>query len=151
MKLTIELVPQTSWFKNLRSLLSESEWKQVRTKCYKNANYKCEICGNVGNKHPVECHEEWEYDDTNHIQTLKRLIVLCPSCHEVKHIGLAKIKGNFDRAIKHLMKINNINYDNALDYVLKVFYTYHNRSTHNWELNTDYLNLYKESTNEIQN
>lgn len=88
MKLTIELVPSTSWFSNLRSLLSSEEWDKIRRGCYKNANYKCEICSGVGPKHPVECHETWEYDEKQGIQKLIGLIALCPSCHEVKHVGL---------------------------------------------------------------
>ena len=68
MKLTIELVPKTAWFSNLRSILARAAWDKLRKESYKNAAHKCEICGGYGKKHPVECHEIWEYDDKNHIQ-----------------------------------------------------------------------------------
>ena len=59
MKLTIELVPQTAWYSNVRSNVTKSEWDVLRKACYKAAGYKCEVCSGKGPKHPVECHEMW--------------------------------------------------------------------------------------------
>ncbi|AKJ73572.1 hypothetical protein SP39_1 [Salmonella phage 39] len=93
------MVPKTAWFTNLRSHLSKSNWDVVRKKCYAKANYKCEICGGKGTKHPVECHEIWDFG--NGKITLKGLIALCPSCHEVKHIGwlVSVQRGNCTEAL----------------------------------------------------
>ena len=44
MKLTIELVPSTAWFTNVRSEVSKAKWDKIRRKSYKHADYKCEIC-----------------------------------------------------------------------------------------------------------
>ena len=77
-KLTIELVPSTSWFNNVRSQVSAQEWDIIRHIVYAKANNICEICGGKGNKHAVECHEIWEYDDKEHIQKLIGMIALCP-------------------------------------------------------------------------
>jgi hypothetical protein len=60
-KLSIELVPQTCWFSNVRDHVDQKTWDILRKDTYKKANYKCEICGGVGSKHPVECHEIWDY------------------------------------------------------------------------------------------
>lgn len=76
MKLTIELVPATSWGNNLRSRLPKKSWNAIRKRVYKEADFKCEICGGVGKRHPVECHEVWEYDDVNHIQSLVGFVAL---------------------------------------------------------------------------
>lgn len=46
-KLTIELVPGTSFFNNVRSAVTTSEWNVIKKKCYKKAGYKCEICGDI--------------------------------------------------------------------------------------------------------
>ena len=86
--LTVELVPKTAWYKNLRSELPEGKWDQLRKHSYRLAEYKCEICTGKGDKWPVECHEIWDYDDVNHIQKLilevitivqdsERLLVKC--------------------------------------------------------------------------
>ena len=108
MKLTIELVPKTIWYSNLRSELSKAEWDRLRKIAYRKADYHCEICGGQGPKWPVECHEIWEYDDQNSVQTLKGLTAICPDCHRVKHIGRAQIMGEYDLALKHLMKVNEL-------------------------------------------
>ena len=84
MKLTVELVPRSLWGINLRSELPKSKWDKLRKATYKKANFVCEICGGVGRKWPVECHEIWHYDDENKVQRLDGLIALCPPCHQVK-------------------------------------------------------------------
>lgn len=148
MKLTIELVPQTAWFKNLRSLLTASEWDTVRKKCYREANYCCEICGGVGPNHPVECHEKWEYDHVNHVQTLTGLIALCPACHEVKHIGFASVRGRYYEALEHLAKVNGWILEEARDYAENAMNEWEERSRHQWKLNTEFLNEYKKEESE---
>ena len=81
-KLIPELIPSNTWYNNVRSIVSKDEWDIIRRKSYKFANYKCQICGdsgiNQGYKHPVECHEIWEFDDKNKIQYLIGFISLCP-------------------------------------------------------------------------
>lgn len=139
MKLTIELVPSTPWFSNLRGLLSVAEWNKIRKGCYKHANYKCEICTGIGPYHPVECHETWEYDEKTGIQKLVGLIALCPSCHETKHIGLAGIKGRRNEAIAHFCKINNCSLLDAEKYIEEVFVIWNKRSSQEWSLNIELL------------
>jgi len=138
-KLTIELVPKTSWFSNVRSEVTKEEWDFLRKEAYKLADYKCEICGGKGPKWPVECHEVWSYDGEVLIQKLERLIALCPSCHEVKHIGLAQLKGNFKRAIHHLMKINSWDYYKAVEYFDEAMMAWQGRSLFKWDLDIKWL------------
>jgi len=106
-RLTIELVPRTCWYSNVRSNVTKKEWDTIRLGVYAAANSVCEICSGTGKKWPVECHEIWSYDDKRKIQSLSKMIALCPNCHEVKHIGRAQAVGNYDRAIKHLATVNN--------------------------------------------
>ncbi len=83
----VELVPASYWFSNVRSHVTREVWDQLRRQTYEATGHICEICGEVGRKHPVECHEVWHYDDEWRIQKLERLIALCPSYHAVKHSG----------------------------------------------------------------
>jgi hypothetical protein len=137
--LEIELVPKTSWYSNLRSILTESQWDKVRKQVYANAGNCCEICNGKGPKWPVECHEKWEYDEDNLIQKLTGLIALCPSCHEVKHIGLAEIKGNAARAKKHLAKVNKWDMAQTEAHISEAFFIWNDRNKHDWELDLDWL------------
>lgn len=132
MKLEIELIPKTSFFKNLRSELSTSEWNILRKDCYKKAGYKCEICGGKGKKHPVECHELWEYK--NGIQKLVGLIALCPPCHEVKHFGRTGIMGRYEQAILHLKKVNQWTDKKVRMHIEGAFALWAQRSVQKWSL-----------------
>lgn len=139
MRLTIELVPRTAWFKNLRSEMTINEWDELRTTTYKNAGYCCEICGSKGPKWPVECHELWSYNDDTHTQTLTGVIALCPACHEVKHIGLAQIRGNYDKAKLHLQSINGWGSVMARNHIAEAFQKWEARNNHDWTLDLTWL------------
>ena len=143
MKLTIELVPNGSWFTNLRSALPATRWNKIRRDCYRKAGYVCEVCGGKGPKHPVECHEIWHYDDKRKIQRLDGTIALCPACHEVKHIGLAQIRGRLYPAVAHMAKVNGWKgtegHRRAMEEVSCAFDKWRERSLHKWEIDISWL------------
>lgn len=145
-KLTIELVPETNWYKNVRSNVSISEWDKIRKECYRRAGHVCEICGDVGTnqgvRHKVECHEIWHYDDKNKHQELIGLISLCPYCHKVKHPGLASIKGETEIVIRQLMKVNGMTRQEANKYLSHSFDIFDFRSQFKWTLDISYINTY---------
>ena len=138
-RLTIELVPKTTWFSNVRSWASKEDWDILRRSSYKKANYKCEICGGVGENHPVECHEIWQYDDNSYIQKLLGLISLCPACHEVKHIGLAFSRSRAVVARDHLAEVNGWSKQEADKYIAAQFVVWVKRNTHVWQLDLTWL------------
>lgn len=107
MKLNFELVPDSCWYSNLRSILSKEQWDVVRKDAYSRAGGKCMICGADGR---LEAHESWEYDEKNKIQRLKDVIAVCKSCHEVIHIGRTSLMGGEERAAAHFMKVNGCSY-----------------------------------------
>lgn len=137
--LTIELVPKTCWYSNVRSNVSKGEWDKIRRIIYSRAGNVCEVCGGRGSRWPVECHEMWMYDDERHIQKLVKLVALCPACHEVKHIGLAGIRGRSRQAMAHLAKVNNWSMGDVQLYVEGVFEKWEQRSRHQWTLDISYL------------
>lgn len=140
-KLTIELVPSTSWYNNIRALVKASDWNVIKDLTFKRAGHRCEICNGTGTKWPVECHEVWSYDDTGHTQTLVRTIALCPDCHAVKHMGLqmTKFPNRVPRLLKHLMKVNSMSYEDAEDYVVACFKVHHQRSRHDWTVDIQWI------------
>ena len=68
------------------------------------------------------------------MQTLKGLIALCPSCHEVKHIGRAMAVGFGDRALAHLVKVNGITQAEAVAHVGDAFALWKARTQKAWTL-----------------
>jgi hypothetical protein len=139
LKLEFELIPRTAWFKNVRSMVSKHDWDTLRKECYEKAGYVCEICGERGGRHPVEAHEVWEYDDLNRIQKLVRLIALCPSCHSVKHIGNAYLRGVADEAMVHFQHVNRITDREAKTMLYDAFCLWEERNKHDWVCDVSWL------------
>ena len=108
MKLNFELVPDSCWYSNLRSILSPAQWDVVRKEAYARANGRCVICGRECKR--LEAHEQWEYDEEACVQKLKDVIAVCRDCHEVIHIGRTSLMGREKEASEHFMKVNGCSY-----------------------------------------
>lgn len=147
MILTIELVPKTTWYTNVRSHVTPSQWDVIRRKSYALANHRCEICGDTGKNqgtwHHVECHEIWGFNHETKVQKLIGFMALCPLCHKTKHAGLAQLKGDGELVIKQLMKVNKITRQEASEYIETAFELWEERSQHEWELDITMLDSYQ--------
>jgi hypothetical protein len=137
--LNIELVPATSFGANLRSALAAEQWDIIRKQVYSKAYNVCEICGEIGPKHPVEAHEIWQYNDKTNQQKLIGMIALCPNCHMCKHMGFARVSGKEDQAIKHFMKINKLSKKEAKKCIDQEFKIWEERSKKEWVLDISIL------------
>lgn len=142
MKLSIQLVPQTCFYKNVRQILTPEQWKYICRMVYSKYWYQCSICSGVGDQHPVEGHEIWEYDDVNNIQILKDIVALCPMCHLTVHFGYSQLQNKDDLTLQHFMKINSISKKKALQYIKNCFKIWKQRSTKKWTLDLSYLKKY---------
>jgi hypothetical protein len=149
-RLTVELVPKPCWWSNVRSIVDPPVWDQLRRKVYRQCGWRCEICGGRGPEHPVEAHEVWAYDDEQHVQRLVRLTGLCPPCHEVKHIGLAGVRGHGERAQRHLAAVNGWTEQQTDAYLLGVFDRWYERNRHIWRLELDGLGPYLDDHLELR-
>ena len=138
-KLFIDLVPNTAWFSNLRSELTPDEWNLVKKATYVPASYRCTVCGGRGTKHPVECHERWQYDMVAKVQKLVGTIALCPACHESTHYGLAQVRGRDVEARQHLMAVNHWTEAQANRHIRQTMDLWRRRSCLNWTLDARWL------------
>ncbi len=137
LRLTIELVPETSWYSNLRNRVGREVWDKIRYESYRDAGYKCSVCGR--GKASLYCHEVWEYDDDKHIQKLKGFVALCLACHMIKHIGYAGIQSeagklDYNGLVRHFKRVNNCSYG---DFVMArdiAFEVWEERSWHEWTI-----------------
>jgi len=141
-KLTIELVPSTSFYKNVRAILPTSEWDRLRKESYKKAKFKCQVCKgsglDQGYKHPLECHEIWTYKKDG-TQLLTGLISLCPRCHQVKHIGRSVMVGLKTKVFAHIAKVNKWDKKTVELYVGSCFQEHKERSKIKWKINVGIL------------
>ncbi len=136
MRLTIELVPQTSWGDNLRKALTTSAWDKIRKATYAKYGHRCGICGAEGR---LNCHEIWEYDDEHHNQRLRGFIALCEWCHHVKHLGRASIlaaqgKLDYERVVQHYMAVNGCDRATFEQQRKEAFRLWKARSQHEWDV-----------------
>ncbi len=154
LKLTIELVPATSWYDNLRKVLPKSDWDKIRKRIYVEYGHRCGICGTKGR---LNCHEIWEYDDKKHIQKLMGFIALCDMCHYVKHIGLAGIlssegKLDYEKVVKHFMKVNNCDEETFKEYKKRAFDEWRKRSQYKWRVDLgEYEDMIKNASKKGKN
>jgi hypothetical protein len=138
-KLSVELVPRSCFFSNLRSNLSKKDWEKLRQLTIDKANKQCEICFSDGGRSSLECHEIWRYDDINNSQKLIGLVALCKACHRSKHMALARHKGWEVIAENHLMQINGWEKTTLNLYLEEAFRIFEQRSEQNWTLDITWL------------
>jgi len=120
-RLGVDLIPKQSWGRNLWTVLRPRDWDRLRRSRYEVAGHRCEICGGVGSKWPVVCHERWEFEEWSCTQCLVGLIALCPACHDVKHMGRAIEGGRRAEASAHLCEINRWSRKQAKKYLELTF------------------------------
>lgn len=132
-RLTIELVPQPCWYKNVRAVVSPDQWRAIQRAVFDKASNRCQICGwHASARHRLHCHEVWSYHAWTGVQKLEGFLALCDFCHEAKHIGLARINGRYGAALAHLARINGWSRSTAADYARSCFKEFDDRSRRRW-------------------
>jgi len=142
LRLRIELVPTSCWYSNVRSIVKKNQWNRIRKEVYAKAAFLCEVCGEKGSSHPVECHEVWIYEQEISTQRLGSFQSLCPSCHEVKHMGLARLKGNGEKALNRFVKINKLDKVTSGKILSAVIKQWQIRSRMKWKIDVELLKAY---------
>lgn len=130
-ELFIDMIPKTSYFKNIRTIFSKDDWNIIRHYIYKRVNYRCECCGCYRNKF-LEAHERWSYDFENKIQKLERIIALCRLCHLSTHYGFSKNKKNFYKINEHLKKVKKINDEELENHIKQSYDLWKERNKIKW-------------------
>lgn len=146
MKLTVELVPRSAWWVNVRSHVSRADWEKCKKYSKTKTDGVCILCGGSGlqqgRRYATEAHEVWSYDDSRKIQTLVDIVPICPRCHQAKHMGRSRATMNphqWAQLIQHFMDVNEM-YDERVDeYLLDVFDVWERRSQFKWELDVSFL------------
>ncbi len=107
LRLKIEPIPASTWGISLANRLPKEEWNEIRTGVYRDADYQCEICGEINMT--LHCHEKWTFDEKRLIQRLAGFECCCEVCHDVHHFGRShetKPSSYIDKLIRHWCSIN---------------------------------------------
>jgi hypothetical protein len=149
-RLSVELIPESSWFINLRSAMTSAQWDSLRRRVYNHAGGRCEVCGARGRQWPVEAHETYSYDEEARVQRLQSVTALCPACHEVKHFGQAVLQGRDEEALEHLSKVNEWSDGTARSYLAYCWTLWRARSDAPWRIDLSLLSRYGFTEDEIR-
>lgn len=134
--LFVDLIPRGSWFTNVRSALTRPDWDRVRRMVYDRARHCCEACGQ--GPLDVQAHERFSYEPDAR-QVLRRLVALCPACHEATHFGLANVRGHGARAAHRLAAVNSWTAIETKAHIDAAFETWQTRSARTWTLDLTIL------------
>lgn len=133
-----EMLPSTTWEENLRSKLPEHRWDALRRYAYSASGYRCEICGDFGQPH-IEAHEKWAWDDTWCVQTLTGIIALCPTCHKVHHLGLARRLGLYEQCLAKMQEVNGWSLAQTRQAIEQTAKLADERNRYGWIVDLDWL------------
>ena len=137
-KLYIDMIPKTTYFKNVRSLFGENDWNLIRHHIYSRCDYRCECCNKKKNRY-LEAHERWLFDETTQTQKLIRIIALCKLCHSATHYGHSKRTKNMDKINMHIKKINNYNDEELKNHIKESYDIWKSRNNIKWNLDFSIL------------
>ena len=143
LKLNFELVPDSCWYSNLRSILKSKQWDIVRREAYSRANGRCMICKRPAKR--LEAHEVWSYDIDSETQKLEDVVAICHACHSVIHIGRTQLIGEEDRAIAHFCRVNSCKYPDYVRALGEANALHRERNkVAEWKLDLGYLKKFSE-------
>jgi hypothetical protein len=116
-KLVPAMVPRPLWGRSVYNRLPRKQWEKLRRTVLEAAANTCNRCAAHYESHMV-CNEVWQYDDQQHVATLKAFEIVCRDCDSVLHLGKSLLIGGKrgdegtaergEQAVAQLMKVNGI-------------------------------------------
>lgn len=131
-----EMLPVTTWEQNIRGLLGTEAWDRMRKHAYRAAGFTCEICGARGK---LEAHEHWVLENETCTQRLSRILALCPLCHKVHHLGIARRLGMLSEVKEHLRRVNGWTSEQLEREIQEAYEMWEQRSHWPWEVDLSWL------------
>jgi hypothetical protein len=140
--LYVDLIPRSCWFTNVRSSVSPEDWERIKRLVKDRAGHRCEVCGAA--ERPAEAwwlhtHERFGFDDALGVQALRRLVCVCPDCHEAIHFGLAQVHEREAEARAHLQAVNHWSALEVDEHVREAFRMWSFRGDRSWTLDLSLL------------
>lgn len=140
LKLQMELIPETSHYKNLRNDVGPTKWGKIRKTINVRQNGKCAICDDEPKR--LYCHEIWDYDGNTKVQKLVGFMSVCGNCNLCIHFGFARLQAEkglikIDDIINHFLKVNNCTMSDFEKHKKEEGIKYRDRSEIEWQLDYD--------------
>lgn len=118
-KLTVEILPRTQYFQFLHTEVYEQQWNYIASLCYHRASGVCEYCGS---EEGLVYHTAWKYNVETKLATVAGVELMCGKCYQAKSIDNLFIKPKaHDDLINHLIKVNDMSFNNAKNEVAQAY------------------------------
>lgn len=133
--LFVDMIPSTSWYVNVRSAVSPTDWYRVSQMVRRRAHWTCEACGFVADETArllMDAHERFAYDEASGVQRLVRLICLCADCHGATHYGHSASIGEAATVLHHLQLVTGMTADQAEAHLRDAYELWQRRSAIQW-------------------
>lgn len=137
-ELYIDMIPKTSYFKNVRNLFNDTDWNLIRHHIYERSSHRCECCGVKRFKY-LDAHERWIYDYETKTQKLIRIIALCRLCHQATHYGHSKKTKDIYKINEHLKKVKKINNEELDKHIQEAYNIWKDRNKIQWTIDTSII------------
>jgi len=134
LRLTIDLVPESCWYKSLRREMPRRAWDKHREMMLADQGSVCCHCGGTDR---LNCHEIWVYEDKASVQRLTGFQIVCGMCHHVTHFGMSQVlaaQGHLDleAVVDHFLKVNGVDRKVFQFHLNEAFETWRQRSMRKW-------------------
>ncbi|GFH41405.1 hypothetical protein [Pseudolactococcus insecticola] len=149
-----KMIPKSSWYNNVRAAVDDVQWELVKELAVSRAHYRCEYCGqspNYPRKIYLEAHELFDFTERTgnsgqivRNQTLTRIACICTECHQSIHFGKANVDGIADKALNHLITVNNWQLARGIKVINKAIDTWEERSNYEWNVDISIISNHLE-------
>jgi hypothetical protein len=137
---SINLVPKPLHFRNLRKILTQTQWDKIRKPLIAEHGNKCQVCKEDVKQ--VYAHEEWEYDTapTPAVSRFAGITLSCWHCHAVEHFlntGLLVRSGSLtqqalDDTVAHFCRLNGVGPKEFEAHLAEAYAKWENLSALEW-------------------
>lgn len=118
-KLTVEILPRTQYFQFLHTEVYEQQWNYIASLCYHRASGVCEYCSSDEN---LVYHTAWKFENETKTATVAGVELMCGKCYQAKSIDNLFIKPKaHDDLISHLIKVNEMSFNDAKNAVAQAY------------------------------
>jgi hypothetical protein len=142
---SVNPIPRPLYGRNLRKILTQTQWKKLRAGVLEERGLRCETCGKEeAESKRLSAHEEWEYDvsQTPAVAKLTEIKLSCWHCHAVEHfgaIGSMALGGELsaqavDDTIAHFCRLNRVGIPEFEAHALEAFQKHDELSQLEWRV-----------------
>lgn len=131
-----DMLPNSTWEQNIRHLYGTPLWDRLRKHAYSSVGYRCTICGAQGK---LEAHEAWELENETQTQRLVGILALCPLCHKVHHLGIARRLGMLPQVKLHMQTLNGWTAREVDAAISEAYEVWEQRCEWPWTVDLSYL------------